>query len=76
MSLLTTFLANAEALALLATAAAVATADGASILGASLFGSLCVAAIRPTYGDARTSTRRLASLCAPSALYLEAPSRH
>ena len=44
--------ANAEALALLATAAAVATADGASILGASLFGSLCVAAIRPTYGDA------------------------
>ena len=52
MSLLTTLLANAEALALLATAAAVATADGASILGASLFGSLCVAAIRPTYGDA------------------------
>ncbi len=52
MSLLTTLLANAEALALLATAAAVATADGSSILGASLFGSLCVAAIRPTYGDA------------------------
>ena len=52
MSLLTTLLANAEALALLATAAAVATADGASILGASLFGSLCVAAVRPTYGDA------------------------
>ena len=49
MSLLTTLLANAEALALLATAAAVATADGSSILGASLFGSLCVAAIRPTY---------------------------
>lgn len=52
MALLASLLANAEALALLATAAALATTDGSAILGAALFGSLCAAAIRPTYGDA------------------------